>query len=178
MSDEVARGTTERPQFPWGFLAEPEGPDAELAAIWIFLQLGGKAYENFLDSGPGVLIGPFLSDEEDFPLTTDEALRRHANNQPVGIAVAYIPVLSSQFPQMVPVKSVRKTICRSLDGYIPRVSALCCCDTMTRQSPSASSEIKKGRMARGRPTTGSFSISPFPTGGQISSPSPRILCRN
>ena len=110
---------TQKPPFPWAFLSEPEGPDAELAAVWIFQNLQGRAYRNFLEAGPGILVGPFFCNEEDVPITTGEAIRRRANNEMVGISVMYLPVLSDQFPEMVPVESVRETIYLAIDGYNP-----------------------------------------------------------
>jgi hypothetical protein len=115
----MAMDEIKKPPFPWTFLSEPEGPEAELAAVWIFLQLQGRAYKDFLDTGPGILVGPFFSDEDDVAMTTREAVRRHAGNGMVGISVMYLPVRSAQFGEMVPVESVRETIYLALEGYNP-----------------------------------------------------------
>jgi hypothetical protein len=108
-----------KPPFPWTFLSDPDGPDAELAAVWIFRHLQGKAYRGFLEAGPGVLVGPFFSDEEDVPITCREAIRRRARDQMVGIAVMYLPALSQEFAEMIPVAPVRETIYLALDRYDP-----------------------------------------------------------
>lgn len=109
----------QKPPFPWSFLAEPEGPDAQLAAVWIFLHLQGKAWRDFREAGPGVLIGPFFCDEDDAPITSEEAIRRRANDEAVGIAVMYLPALSDEFSEMLPVEPVRRTIYSALEQYDP-----------------------------------------------------------
>ncbi len=109
----------QKPPFPWTFLSNPEGPDAELAVVWIFLHLQGKAYRGFLEAGPGVLVGPFFCNEEDVLMTTAEAICRRANDEMPGIAVMYLPALAEDFAEMVPVESVRETIYRALDRYNP-----------------------------------------------------------
>lgn len=120
MSHEMPRQRAGNPPFPWTFLSEPEGTDAELAALWIFLNPRATAYRDFPDAGTGVLIGPFLSDDGDLTITTGEALRRRADNQLVGSSVRYLPVRSSQFPEVVPAEPVRETIYHALDGYDPQ----------------------------------------------------------
>lgn len=71
----------DKPTFPWNFLADPNGPDRELAANWIFLHLRGKAYKGYLEAGRGVLLGPFLSDGDDSEISSEDAARRHASGQ-------------------------------------------------------------------------------------------------
>jgi len=112
-------GNSQKPQFPWNFLSDPEGPDAELAAVWIFVHLQGRAYRGFIEGGPGVLIGPFFSDADDAPITSDEAIRMRAGGAQVGISVMYLPARSDEFSQMVPVESVRDTIFLALSRYDP-----------------------------------------------------------
>ena len=86
-----------KPEFPWPFLSDPNGPYGDLAATWMFLQLQGKAYKGFLERGPGVLAGPYLTDENDASITSHEAIRRRPNNELVGNSVMYLPVMSADF---------------------------------------------------------------------------------
>ena len=115
---------TEKPAFPWSFLSEPSGPYADLAATWMFLQLQGKAYKNFLERGPGVLVGPYLTDENNFSITSQEALRRRANNELVGISVMYLPVNSADFRKFALDEEIRETIGKALDQYDPETQCV------------------------------------------------------
>src|SRR5579862_6382658 len=87
--DRLRNTKLDGPTFPWNFLVDPNGPAGELAAEWVFLHLRGKAYKGYLEMGRGVLIGPFLCDEQDVEISSEDAVRRHASGQIVGLAVMY-----------------------------------------------------------------------------------------
>jgi hypothetical protein len=109
----------DKPIFPWNFLADPNGPDRELAANWIFLHLRGKAYQGYLEAGRGVLLGPFLSDESDTAISSEDAAHRHASGQVVGLAVMYLPVQAQFFAEMLPDEVLRASICEAVNEYDP-----------------------------------------------------------
>jgi hypothetical protein len=114
----------EKPPFPWSFLSEPDGAGGDLAAIWIFMQLQSKAYKGFLESGPGLLVGPYLTDENDISITSQEALRRRANDETVGISVMYLPVNSADFREFALDDTLRQTIWCALDRYDPETQCV------------------------------------------------------
>ncbi len=114
----------ERPTFPWNFLVDPNGPDRELAANWVFLHLRGKAYKGFLEAGPGALVGPFLSDEKDAEISSEEAVRRHASGQVVGLAVMYLPVHAEGFAEMLPNEAERESIREAVNEYDPETQCV------------------------------------------------------
>jgi hypothetical protein len=114
----------EKPPFPWSFLSDPNGPDGDLAAIWMFMQLQAKAYKGYLERGPGLLAGPYLTDESDISITSQEAIRRHTNNEPVGISVMYLPADSANVRQFSLDDALRQTICLALERYDPETQCV------------------------------------------------------
>ena len=114
----------DKPIFPWNFLADPNGPDRELAADWIFLHLRGKAYKGYLEAGRGVLLGPFLSDEDDSEISSEDAIRRHASGQIVGLAVVYLPIQAQIFADMLPDEAQRESICEAVNEYDPETQCV------------------------------------------------------
>lgn len=124
MGDVIVMGDMDKPAFPWGFLSDPDGSDRDLAAVWIFLNLRAKAYKGFLETGPGILVGPFLSDENEIPITSEQAIRRHANDQVVGISVMYLPARSSGFVKAIPDETLRDEILIALAQYDPRTQCV------------------------------------------------------
>ena len=133
---EVGRLTDadlDKPIFPWNFLEDPNGPDQELAANWIFLHLRGRAYRGYLEVGRGVLLGPFLSDEDDTAISSEDAVRRHASGRIVGLAVMYLPVQAESFAQMLPDEALRESICEAVNEYDPETQ----CVVLLRHDDSA-----------------------------------------
>lgn len=120
LEDQVA----DRPEFPWNFLADPNGPDRELAANWVFLHLRGRAYKGYLEAGRGILIGPFLSDEEDTGISSQDAVRKHAAGQVVGLAVMYLPVQSAGFAEMFQNEAERAAIREAVNEYDPETQCV------------------------------------------------------
>ena len=114
----------DKPIFPWNFLADPTGPDGELAANWIFLHLRGKAYKDYLEGGRGVLVGPFLSDADDSEISSEDAIRRHASGKVVGLAVMYLPVHAPIFAEMLPNEAQRESICEAVNEYNPETQCV------------------------------------------------------
>lgn len=117
-------GNAEKPAFPWSFLSDPNGPGGDLAATWMFLQLRAKAYKGFLERGPGLLVGPYLTDEGDVSITSLEAIRRHANNEPVGISVMYLPDNSLNIHKFATDDTLRRSIRIALDQYDPETQCV------------------------------------------------------
>lgn len=119
----MSRGI-DKPSFPWSFLSDPNGSAGDLAATWMFLQLQGKAYKNFLERGPGLLVGPYLTDENDVSITSQEALRRHASHEPVAISVMYLPVHSAAFHKYALDDALRQAMSIALDKYDPETQCV------------------------------------------------------
>ena len=114
----------QKPVFPWNFLVDPNGPDRELAADWVFHHLRGKAYKGYLEAGRGVLIGPFLTDEEDTEIGSEEAVRRHASGKVVGLAVMYLPVQAEGFAEMLANEAERESIREAIGAYDPETQCV------------------------------------------------------
>lgn len=115
----------EKPAFPWSFLSDPNnGPDRDLAAAWMVHQLQAKAYKGFLERGPGLLVGPYLTDENNTSITSREALRRRADNELVGISVMYLPRNSATFHHLALDDTLRQTASAALDQYDPEMQCV------------------------------------------------------
>jgi hypothetical protein len=110
--------------FPWEYLSDPEGPARELAANWIFLHLRGSAYKGYRDLGRGVLMGPFLSDEDETAISSEEAVRRHAAGQTVGIEVMYLAAQTELFVKMIPDETLRQSVREAVDQYDPETQCV------------------------------------------------------
>src|SRR5258707_15247326 len=103
--------------FPWNFLADPSEPEQDSAVNWIFFHLRGKAYKGYLDGGRGFLVGPFLADEHEAAISTQEAVRKRAAAEIVSLSVLYLPAREEILAQIVPDESLRATLCGALNKY-------------------------------------------------------------
>jgi hypothetical protein len=63
-------------EFPWHYFSDPTDSAIEAAARWVYSRFAPTAYQEFLEQGRGLLVGPFLTDEHNNPIGAEEFLRR------------------------------------------------------------------------------------------------------
>ena len=105
--------------FPWHCLESPDETDNEALVLWIYAHFASRAYQSFMELGPGLLVGPFLSGEGSDLITNHEALARRQNGRGVGLTVTYVAVNDPVFELTLPDPALRAALLRAAKKYNP-----------------------------------------------------------
>jgi hypothetical protein len=83
--------------FPWEYFDSPTDEAAEAVVRWIYCAFAARAYGGFLEQGRGLLVGPFLTDQNRRLIATQQFVERRGDGEAVGLTVLYVAANSPTF---------------------------------------------------------------------------------
>ena len=107
--------------FPRRYFDGPTQSASEELVGWIYEEFSGWAYQGFLDQGRGLLIGPFLSGENEELIDTKEFLDRRGMGYKSDLSIVYVGINSPSFESTLPDLALRKRLIAA--AQIRRASA-------------------------------------------------------
>jgi hypothetical protein len=105
--------------FPWEYFDSPTDEAAEAVVRWIYSEFAARAYGGFLEQGRGLLMGPFLTDQDRRLIATKQFVEQRGNGEAVGLTVLYVAANSPTFQKTLEDESWHEQLLFAVGRYDP-----------------------------------------------------------
>jgi hypothetical protein len=105
--------------FPWEYFDSPTDAAAEAVVRWIYSEFAARAYGGFLEQGRGLLMGPFLTDQNRRLIATQQFVERRGHGEAVGLTVLYVAARSPTFQTILQDESRQEQLLSAVGSYDP-----------------------------------------------------------